>query len=130
MSMLVLLAAAAQVAPAKSIDGRWINPARTVIIQIAPCGGERCGVVEWASPQAEADARKGTPKLVGTALLTKLEPRSATQWAGRLFVPDRNIRASAKVRLLEPDELKVSGCALGGILCDSQVWTRAPATNP
>ena len=125
----VLLAAQAS-AYAQSIDGRWINPAKSVIIQIAPCGDKRCGTVEWASAEAQADAHKNAPKLVGSSLLTDLEPKTASQWRGRLFVPDRNIRAAAKIDVLGPDQIKVAGCALGGILCDSQQWTRTAAPSP
>lgn len=124
MSLTLLTLIAAQAAPAQSIDGKWINPASSVIIEIASCGDKRCGVVEWANAEAKADARKNAPELVGTALLTGLAPASATLWKGRIFVPDRNIRASAKITVLDPDRIKVAGCALGGILCDSQVWTR------
>ena len=121
---------AVQAGPAESIDGRWINPAQSVIIRIAPCGEVRCGTVEWASAQAQADAKKNAPALVGIQLLTNLAPRTATIWKGKLFVPDRNIRASAKIAIQAPDRIKVSGCTLGGILCDSQFWTRIGDLNP
>ena len=120
----------AQAAPAQSIDGRWINPDKSVIIQIAPCGEARCGTVEWASAEAQADAHKNAPKLIGASLLTDLEPKTATQWRGRLFVPDRNIRAAAKINVVGPDQIKVAGCALGGLLCDSQLWNRTAETHP
>lgn len=129
MSVLAaLLLFAGQPEPAQSIDGRWINPSKSVIIQIGPCGEARCGKVEWASEAAQADARKNAPNLIGTALLTELEPETATQWKGKLFVPDRDIHAEAKIALDGPEMIKVSGCALGGIICDTQVWSRAPAT--
>lgn len=127
---LIALAAAAQTAPAQSIDGRWINPAKSVIIDIAPCREARCGIVQWASDKAKADAADNVPDLVGTTLLSELAPASSTQWKGRIFVPDKNIRANAKVTVVGPDQIKVSGCALGGIVCDSQVWTRASDANP
>jgi uncharacterized protein (DUF2147 family) len=120
----------AQAAHAQSIDGRWINPSKSVIIQIAPCGEMRCGTVEWASAEAQADAHKNAPKLIGSSLLTELGPKTADQWRGRLFVPDRNIRAAAKIDVVGPDQIKVAGCALGGLLCDSQVWTRTAAPSP
>ena len=120
----------AQATHAQSIDGRWINPAKSVIIQIAPCGDKRCGTVEWASAEAQADAHKNAPQLIGASLLSDLEPKTADQWRGKLFVPDRNIRAAAKIDVIGPDQIKVAGCALGGVLCDSQTWTRAPAANP
>jgi uncharacterized protein (DUF2147 family) len=121
----LLLLAAAQAVPAQSIDGRWTNPAKSVIIQIAPCGEARCGTVEWASEAAQADAHKNAPRLIGTQLLTNMAPASATQWRGRIFVPDKNIRASAKVTVLGPGQIRVAGCAVGGLLCESQVWTKA-----
>lgn len=126
--LLALLAA--QTEPAQSIDGRWINPAKSVIIQIAPCGDKRCGTVEWASAEAQADAHKNAPRLVGSLLLTDLVPQTATQWRGRLFVPDRNIRAGGRITIVGPDQIKVAGCALGGLLCDSQVWNRTSAATP
>ena len=129
LTAIALLLAAQAPAHALSIDGRWINPAKSVIIQIAPCGDKRCGTVEWASAEAQADAHKNAPKLVGASLLSDLEPSKADLWRGKLFVPDRNIHAAAKIQVLGPDQIKVSGCALGGILCDSQVWTKS-AANP
>ena len=130
MSLTALLLLTAQAAPAQSIDGRWTNPAKSVIIAIAPCGDKRCGVVEWASEEAKADARKTTAQLVGTMLMSGLAPASTTLWRGRIFVPDRNIRASARVTVLGADQIKVAGCALGGILCDSQIWTRTGGGTP
>ena len=130
MDPTLIALALIQAAPAEPIDGRWINPAGSVILRIAPCGDARCGTVEWASDKAQADARKNAPQLVGTQLLTGLAPRTTTQWRGRIFVPDRNIRVTGKVTVLDADRIKVSGCALGGILCDSQVWSRTGATNP
>jgi uncharacterized protein (DUF2147 family) len=130
MSTAFLAIALIQVAPALSIDGLWINPARSVIIRIAPCGEARCGTVEWASAEAQADAKKNAPTLVGTQLLTDLNPSTTTAWKGKLFIPDRNVRASAKIAVQGADSIKVSGCALGGILCDSQLWARTDSANP
>ena len=94
------------------------------------CGDKRCGTVEWASAEAQADAHKNAPRLVGSLLLTDLVPQSATQWRGRLFVPDRNIRAGGRITVVGPDQIKVAGCALGGLLCDSQTWNRTSAATP
>ena len=130
MAIAALFLLAAQAATAQPIDGRWINPDKSVIIQIAPCGAKWCGIVEWASEEAKADSRKNVPNLVGTPLLTDMVPATATQWKGRIFVPDRNIRASAKITVLGVDQIKVAGCALGGLICDSQVWARTNSAAP
>lgn len=119
---------AAQEPPAPSIDGQWANPTGSVIISIAPCGEVRCGTVTWASEKAIADARKGTDHLVGSNLLTGLQPRKNGQWQGRLFVPDQKLRVKAKIILIGEQQLKVSGCAVA--ICKSQLWNRSNEPIP
>ncbi len=87
-----------------------------------------CGTVSWASAKAQQDARKGTDRLVGTPLLTNLQPRGPG-WRGKLFVPDQNMRVAARLQLVG-EQLKVSGCAMGKALCKSQLWTRADGPLP
>ncbi len=126
---LFMLAAIALQPAAVGIDGRWVNPGGSVIIDIAPCGEARCGTVIWASDQAKADARKGTDQLVGSDLLTGLTERKPGQWRGKLFIPDQNMRATANIQLLGERQLKVSGCALK-VLCRSQYWNRSDGPLP
>jgi uncharacterized protein (DUF2147 family) len=120
---LVLVQAAPQ---QPSIEGRWINPDRTVIVDIGPCETTLCGTVQWATEQAQQDARKGTPTLIGTQILTDLQQDGAA-WKGKLFVPDEDLRAEAKIES-DGTQLKVSGCVLG--FCKSQLWTRADGPLP
>jgi uncharacterized protein (DUF2147 family) len=119
----MLLAALALAQDAESIEGRWRSPGGNSIIEIAPCGSEWCGTVAWASERAKADARKATDELVGTQLLTGLQEKKQGRWQGTIFIPDRNMRATAKLQLLSADQLKVSGC-VARVLCSSQVWSR------
>ena len=109
-----------------ALEGQWRNPSGSVIIAIAPCGEALCGHVRWASEKAMADARKGgTDPLVGAELLSGIVPNGEGRWKARLFVPDLNKRSKAELRPLGTDQLKVTGCAAGRLLCKSQVWTRA-----
>ena len=39
-------------------------------------------------------------------------------------MPKRNLYASATVRQINPDSMEVEGCALLGLVCDEQRWTR------
>ena len=127
MMLLALLAVLQQ--PQAAIDGRWANPGGSVIIAIAPCGEARCGTVVWASDKAKEDARKGTEQLVGSQSLTGMTERKPGQWRGKLFIPDRNIRATAKIQLIGERQLKVSGCTLG-VLCKTQYWNRSDGPLP
>ena len=124
----ILLFASAAYAQDAAIDGRWVNPDASVIIDIAPCGETRCGTVAWASDKAKADARKGTDRLVGSDLLTGLEERKSGQWTGRLFIPDHDMRVKARLQPVGERQLKVSGCVV--VLCRSQYWNRADGPLP
>ena len=128
LSLLALLAltAAAEPSPA-SIEGRWVNPDHTVIIDIAPCANAICGTVAWATAKAQQDARKGTDHLIGSQLLTDMQPSGGT-WEGHLFVPDEDLRARAKIQAQGSNQLKVSGCVM--MICKSQVWARAEGPLP
>ena len=120
---LLPLASAASAVP---IEGRWQNPKDSVIIDVAPCGGGTwCGKVSWASPKAKAAARKGgTRSLVGKRLLTGLRPDGKGGWKGRVYLPKRNMHAGASIRSAGNNALLVKGCAIAGMICKQQRWTR------
>ena len=116
----VLLASAAS-AQEPSIQNRWRSPGGNSIIDIAPCGSELCGTVAWASDKAKQDARRATDQLIGTQIFTKLEEKKPGRWQGKLYIPDKNMRVTAKIELAGPQQLKVSGCV---VICKSETWQR------
>ena len=126
----LILAAAMQAAAPASIDGTWRSPGGNSIITIAPCGDSMCGTVAWASDKAKKDSAKTTPQLIGTQLLTGLRPDRKGRWQGKLFIPDKNVRVTAKIERSGSDQLKVSGCAVGKSLCKSALWTRVDGPLP
>jgi uncharacterized protein (DUF2147 family) len=129
LAALVAQAATAQESSQDSIEGRWRSPGGNSIIAIAPCGSSLCGTVDWASDKAKQDAAKVTDQLIGTQLLTGLQERKPGRWQGKLFIPDRNMRVTAKLQLVSSQQLKVSGCA-AAVLCSSQIWNRFDETLP
>ena len=134
MTRIFLLAAMLFASPALAaspIEGEWTNPARSVTVRIVPCGGASlCGRVIRASPDAKAKAAAaGTPRLIGTELMSRLVPVGQGAWSGEFFVPDRNVRAPGELRLLGPRTLEIEGCAVAGLLCKSQQWTRVATTR-
>lgn len=121
---------AAQGATAAPIEGRWRSPGGNSIIDVAPCAGGWCGTVAWASARAKKDAAKATNELVGTQLLTDVKAAGQGRWNGRIFIPDRNMRLTAKIEIAPGGELKVSGCLAGKALCKSQLWTPVHGALP
>ncbi len=108
-----------------AIAGYWTNPKETVAIRLAPCGHALCGRVIWASPSAMDDARRGgTADLVGTEIMRDMVAGQPGEWHGRIFVPDLNQTARAKLRLMGPNEIRVTGCRMGGLVCKTQIWRR------
>lgn len=130
-SMLLSLAAVASLACASQASaaegdlfGVWRNPKNTVHVDIRPCGESACGYVVWASERARADSLKGSGKeLVGLQLFRDFE-RERNEWRGRVFVPDLNRTFSGAARLRDASHLDAKGCALGKLLCKTQLWTR------
>ena len=126
---IVPLAAIAQPAPiavtsqARSV---WINPHNNVKVETGDCGGNLCGWVVWATPEAAQDARDGgVQKLVGTELLQDYRQTARNAWQGRVFVPDMGKTFYSTITQVNPDELRISGCIMGGLICKSQVWHKA-----
>lgn len=123
MLLVLAMMIAADAAP---IEGRWKNPSGRVTVEIVACGDALCGSVIAAAESAKADARRGgTENLVGTQLMSGFKPAGPDKWRGRMFVPDINHRSKAELRLVGPGQLKVTGCAVGRMICKSQLWTRA-----
>ena len=124
LAALSLVAVAAPAAASAPFEGRWANPKKSVIIEVAPCGSAYCGTVVWATEKAKANARKGgTENLIGTRLITGVKPAGNGTYKGRGFVPKQNIHAPATVRIAGPNTMMVKGCVLG-LICKEQRWTR------
>jgi uncharacterized protein (DUF2147 family) len=129
-ALAVQAAQATAPAASSSIEGVWRSPGGNTIMKVAPCGDGPCGTVAWASDRAKKDSNKTTAQLVGTQLLTNLNQRKDGSWLGKLFIPDKNMRVTAKIQRIGPTQLKVSGCAAGKALCKADVWTAYTADLP
>lgn len=109
----------------QSNHGIWIGPHNNVKVETGDCGGNLCGWIVWAAPDAEQDAREGgVAKLVGTELLQNFRRTGDSKWEGRVFVPDMGRTFYSTITRLDPASLKISGCILGGLICKSQIWHR------
>ena len=105
--------------------GVWRNPKNSVHVDIRPCGDAICGYVVWASPKAQADAKKGgTERLVGLQILRNFVQTKPGNWKGKVFVPDLNSTFSGTAELVDANHLKAKGCLIAGLACKTQTWTR------
>lgn len=105
--------------------GVWRNPKNTVHLEIKGCGPATCGVVVWASPKAEADARKaGADTLIGKQLLRDFEAQDNGSLKGRVWVPTLRVTLVGTADVLDARTMRAKGCVIGNLLCKSQIWTR------
>jgi uncharacterized protein (DUF2147 family) len=129
-AVAVVLAVAASPAAADP-SGLWITAKATV--RISPCGEALCGtVVSLKEPNdaagapkldaANADASKRSRPIVGVAILSDMK-RDGGGWRGRIYNPEDG-RTYAATMAERGETLDVQGCALGGLVCKTQVWRR------
>ena len=106
-------------ASAQNLEGKWANPKKSVIVNVARCGDGYCGTVSWAT--AKNRDKGATP---GTRVLSNLKPQGAGVYKGSAFEPKRNLRGSATVHQVGDNVMIVRGCAVMGLFCKEQRWTR------
>jgi uncharacterized protein (DUF2147 family) len=117
-----LAAAAAPAAARDPIEGLWKHG--PMVVEIAPCGDDLCGTVVKASALQQEKAERGSgTRLIGSRLITGIEPTGPGTYKGRVFAADRNVYASGSVHQLSPNELEVKGCVLM-VICKSRTYVR------
>jgi uncharacterized protein (DUF2147 family) len=126
MNGFAIVAAALSIASSTSAPvGVWQNPRHTIAVQTALCGSSLCGKIVAAAPVAVSDAREsGVAQLIGTSLLRDYRKNGPDSWRGIVFVPDMGRTFDSRLTVLSPNQLRISGCILKGLLCKSQIWTR------
>ena len=123
LARIALVAIAATVpvhaAAQAALEGKWANPHKSVIVSVAPCGGAFCGTVSWANAK---NREKGVGP--GTRVLSDLRAQGGGVYKGKAYEPKRGISGSATVHQLGPNVMVVKGCAVMGLFCREQRWTR------
>jgi uncharacterized protein (DUF2147 family) len=113
-------------AQASDVYGVWRNPKNSVHVEVKPCGQNACGYVVWASPKALRDAQEaGSNQLVGLQIFREMTPTQSGDWKGKVFVPDLNRTFSGRAEPIDATRLRAKGCLVAGVVCKSQIWTRA-----
>jgi uncharacterized protein (DUF2147 family) len=121
---------------AADATGTWLTEGGKSRIKIADCGGALCGTIVWLKePNDEAgkpktdknnpDAARKAKPLIGTQIVLGMKPSGANKWAGQVYNAEDGKTYSGNITLNGDSALQLQGCALGGLLCKSQTWTRA-----
>ncbi|MEO1169564.1 MAG: DUF2147 domain-containing protein [Pseudomonadota bacterium] len=132
---LCLAMLAFQAAPAStqsSITGNWLTEDNRAIISIARCGSNICGRIARILVDVEEgqrDVNNPDPNLrnrpiEGVRVLTGFRRDGGQYRHGQIYDPENGRSYNARLRLNRDGSLRVTGCVLGGIICQSQTWMR------
>jgi uncharacterized protein (DUF2147 family) len=99
-------------AHAESPNGTWLR-SNGAHISVFDCGGG-VGMKVVKSPEAAK---------VGKTIMCGAKKSAENKWEGSLLNLDDNQRYSGYVTL-SGGSLTLSGCVLGGIICNSDTWSR------
>ena len=110
---VAMTAPAAAVADPNSPVGIWLTEEKEGKVRIEPCGTNLCGY----SVDSKSNAN-------GEQVLINMKPGKDQKWSGRIHDPNTDSNYDSTIALRGKDELRVQGCAFGGMFCGGQTWTR------
>lgn len=123
------LAAVSVSAHAAEPYGVWKIGKGKVTIKIVDCGGNLCAnIVGLAEPTRNGKAKvdrhnknaalRDRP-LMGLQIASNLKPAGDGKWDGSIYNADDGNTYQAKVSMTAANEMKLKGCVLGGLICQS-----------
>jgi uncharacterized protein (DUF2147 family) len=117
--------------------GTWLTQGGNSRIRIADCGGALCGSLIWlkepndsetGKPKTDknnSDAAKRSRPLIGVQIVLSMKPSGTDKWSGQVYNAEDGKTYSGNLTYAGGESLQLQGCALGGLLCKSQTWTKA-----
>ena len=133
MASLAIVAVPATPATAQSnIFGNWLTEDNRAVIAISRCGETVCGRIARFLVESEAgqrDINNPDPNLrnrtiQGSRILSGFRYDRGQYRHGQVYDPENGRNYNARLRLNRDGSLRVTGCVLGGLICQSQNWTR------
>ena len=115
---------------AADATGEWLIEDGDARVRIAHCGADLCGSVAWikeGSPTVDVnnpDPAKRSRPLIGSEVLLGLKPSGTGEWTGSLYDAENGRTYVGKLTIVDERHIKVAGCVLGGLICETQTWTR------
>jgi uncharacterized protein (DUF2147 family) len=126
----------AQSALAADPAGTWLTQTGGSRIRVADCGGALCGTIIWlkepndpdtGKPKTDknnSDAAKRSRPLLGVQIVLGMKPNGTDKWAGQVYNAEDGKTYSGNLTYSGGSSLQLQGCALGGLVCKSQTWTK------
>lgn len=105
--------------PAFAADpyGTFVRPSTGTQVNFYDCGGKLCGKITGVKDQSKKDT-------VGKVILSGAAKTGANTWKGSLLNTEDGQTYTGNVTLESANALRLEGCALMGLACKGETWTR------
>lgn len=135
---LIVLLIAAIPASADGIQGLWFTTDDKSKVEVRDCDGLLCGNIVWlknpngSNGQPLHDGNNEDPSMrerpiMGLPILLGLAPKDDNLWAGQVYSPEEGQTFDVELKLVKANLIEITGCGLGGLICQTRPWKRAPA---
>lgn len=116
--------------------GVWLTQTGMSRIRVADCGGALCGTIIWlkepndpetGKPKTDknnSDASKRSRPLIGVQIVLGMKPAGDGKWSGQVYNAEDGKTYSGNLTFSGGNALQLQGCALGGLICKGQTWTK------
>ena len=117
-------------------NGVWLTQTGGSRIRLADCAGALCGTIIWLKEPTDpdtgkpkldknnSDASKRSRPLIGVQIVLGMKPAGAEKWTGQVYNAEDGKTYSGNLTYSGGNSLQLQGCALGGLVCKSQTWTK------
>ena len=136
IAVALLVLAGSEGALAADPTGTWLTQTGGSRIKIADCSGALCGTIIWlkepndpdtGKPKTDknnSDAAKRSRPLLGVQIVLGMKPAGTDKWSGQVYNAEDGKTYSGNLTMTGAGTLTLQGCALGGLVCKGQNWTR------
>ena len=138
LAALFGLLALATPAAAADVHGLWYTTDDKSKVEVKDCDGLLCGNIVWLKDpvgdngQPLHDANNDDPSMqsrpiMGLPILLGLEPKGDNLWVGQVYSPEEGQTFDVELRMVSDKRIEITGCGLGGLICETRPWRRASA---
>jgi hypothetical protein len=93
--------------------GLWLTAEKEGKVRIEQCGANLCGY------SVDAKSNQNSEQV-----LINMKPGNNAKWSGRILDPDTGSTYDSTIALQGSDTLRIQGCAMSGMFCGGQTWSR------